>query len=37
MKKAVNKANEHKQMLMLRRGLVGRKTRKQKRMAPAAS
>ena len=36
MKKAVNKANEHKQMLMLRRGRLGRKNRKQKRLAPAA-
>ncbi len=37
MRKAANKANERKQTLMLRRGWVGRKNRKQKRLATAAS
>lgn len=37
MKKAVDKANIKRHTLMLKRGWVGRKNRKQKRMAVAAN
>lgn len=37
MRKAVHKANVKRQALMLKRGWVGRKNRKQKRMAVAVN